>query len=189
MPAHTSHATEANTDVTFIIYDRPLATSGISFQFSENTAGERVAVLAAPEEAYTFKRKGGWTMADDRAGGLSTIGQIGVPVKDITRAVAFYRDVLGLPFLFQAGNLAFFDCDGTRLLLDGVEEAAGHASSILYFRVDDIEFATETLRMRGVEIVSEPHMIAKMPDHDLWMSFFLDSEGHTMALMAEVQPV
>ena len=128
-------------------------------------------------------------MADGKAGGLSTIGQIGVPVKDITRAVDFYRDVLGLPFLFQAGNLAFFDCDGTRLLLDGVEEAAGHESSILYFKVDDIECTTEAIRARGAEITGEPHIIAKMPDHDLWMAFFLDSEGNTMALMAEVRPV
>jgi methylmalonyl-CoA/ethylmalonyl-CoA epimerase len=123
---------------------------------------------------------------DDAFKGLSTIGQIGVPVQDVARAVAFYRDVLGLPFLFQAGDLAFFDCDGTRLLLDGVEEASGHESSILYFKVDDIATATEALRSRGVEIVGEPHMIARMPDHDLWMSFFLDSEGHTMALMAEM---
>ncbi len=124
---------------------------------------------------------------DNAFKGLSTIGQIGVPVQDITRAVAFYRDVLGLPFLFQAGNLAFFECDGTRLLLDGVEEAAGHESSILYFKVDDIERTTEAIRARGAEITGEPHMIAKMPDHDLWMAFFLDSEGNTMALMAEVR--
>ena len=120
--------------------------------------------------------------------GLSAIGQIGVPIQDQERAVAFYRDVLGLPFLFQVPNLAFFDCAGTRLLLDcGEPGATEHRSSILYFRVADIEAPTEALRSRGVEITGEPHMIAKMPDHDLWMSFFLDSEGNTMALMAEVR--
>ncbi|MCU0520822.1 MAG: VOC family protein [Anaerolineae bacterium] len=120
--------------------------------------------------------------------GLSAIGQIAVPTADQDRAVAFYRDVLGLPFLFEVPNLAFFDCAGTRLLLDrGEPGSIQHRSSILYFRVDDIEVATTALRSRGVEITAEPHLIAKMPDHDLWMSFFLDSEGNTMALMAEVR--
>jgi methylmalonyl-CoA/ethylmalonyl-CoA epimerase len=120
--------------------------------------------------------------------GLSIIGQIAVPIRDQERAVAFYRDALGLPLLFQVPNLAFFDCAGTRLLLDrGEPGSVQHRSSILYFRVADTEVATETLRSRGVEITSEPHMIAKMSDHNLWMSFFLDSEDNTMALMAEVR--
>jgi len=118
--------------------------------------------------------------------GLSEIGQINVPVRDTSRAVAFYRDVLGMTFLFRAQDLAFFDCGGVRLLLDGGAEASGQTSSILYFRVDDIQGSTGALRSRGVEIRSEPHLIAKMPDHDLWMAFFMDSEGNTMALMAEL---
>lgn len=119
-------------------------------------------------------------------GGLTRIGQINIPVRDQARAVAFYRDVLGMPFLFEVPRLAFFDCGGIRLLLDVPEgEAPKHHGSILYFHVDDLGQATEALRERGVRITSEPHLIAPMPDHDLWMSFFEDSEGNTMALMAE----
>jgi methylmalonyl-CoA/ethylmalonyl-CoA epimerase len=120
--------------------------------------------------------------------GISAIGQIAVPIKDQERAVRFYRDTLGLRFLFQVPNLAFFNCGGVRLLLDrGEPGTTRHQSSILYFLVADIQTATGTLRARGAEITDEPHVIARMADHDLWMSFFLDSEGNTMALMAEVR--
>lgn len=119
--------------------------------------------------------------------GLHRIGQINIPVHDQGRAVAFYRDVLGMRFLFEVPNLAFFDCGGIRLLLDVPQDGASdRRSSILYFQVDDIRQDTEALQGRGVRITSEPHRIATMPDHDLWMSFFEDSEGNTMALMAEV---
>jgi predicted enzyme related to lactoylglutathione lyase len=119
--------------------------------------------------------------------GLAQIGQIAVTAKDLDRAVAFYRDTLGMSFLFRVPNMAFFDCAGIRLML-GVPEAPefDHASSILYFTVDDIQQAHTTLADRGVDFRSEPHRIAKMPDHDLWMAFFRDSEGNTLALMSEV---
>jgi methylmalonyl-CoA/ethylmalonyl-CoA epimerase len=120
--------------------------------------------------------------------GLSQIGQINVRVHDLPRAMAFYRDDLGIPFLFDVPNMAFFDCAGVRLLLALPEgEGSDHPSSILYFKVDDIHGATGALRARSVKITSEPHLIARMPDHDLWMSFFLDSEGNTLALMSEVR--
>jgi methylmalonyl-CoA/ethylmalonyl-CoA epimerase len=120
--------------------------------------------------------------------GLSQIGQINVRVHDLARATAFYRDQLRVKFLFDVPNMAFFDCAGVRLLLALPEgEGSDHNSSILYFKVDDIHDATEALRARSVKITSEPHLIAHMPDHDLWMSFFEDSEGNTMALMAEVR--
>jgi methylmalonyl-CoA/ethylmalonyl-CoA epimerase len=119
--------------------------------------------------------------------GLSQIGQINIPVRDVTRAIAFYRDALGIKFLFDVPNMAFFDCGGIRLLLgipEGDEE--DHPSSILYFKVDDIQMATESLKDRGVEFTSDPHLVAKMTDHDLWMSFFIDPDGNTLAVMAEI---
>lgn len=119
---------------------------------------------------------------------LAQIGQINVPVQDLDRAIAFYRDILGLPFLFSVPNLAFFDCAGVRLLLDKPEDPAfAHPSSIIYFRVEDIRGQTTALHAQGVEVINEPELIAKMPDHDLWMSFFKDPEGNTLALMEEVR--
>jgi methylmalonyl-CoA/ethylmalonyl-CoA epimerase len=117
------------------------------------------------------------------------IGQIAVVVQDIDRAVAFYRDKLGMRFLFQAPpKLAFFDCGGVRLMLDVPEEEEfKHSASILYYKVDDIQATWATLRDRGVEFRDEPHMLARMPDHELWMTFFRDTEGNTLALMSEVR--
>ncbi len=119
---------------------------------------------------------------------LSAIGQIAIRVHDIDRAVAFYRDVLGMTFLFTAPPaLAFFDCGGVRLLLDIPEDKEfDHPSSVIYFKVGDIERDFATLVERGVEIVGKPHKIAEMPDHDLWMAFFRDSEGNVLSLMSEV---
>jgi len=125
--------------------------------------------------------------------GLGKIGQIAVPVRDLERSVAFYRDSLGMRFLFQAPpGLAFFDCDGVRLLLDlPAGEAAGEArdgsGSIIYYSVPDIQAAFETLRDRLVQFEVAPHLIAKMPDHELWMAFFRDPDGNLLALMSEVR--
>jgi methylmalonyl-CoA/ethylmalonyl-CoA epimerase len=117
---------------------------------------------------------------------LSTIGQIAIQVRQVERAVQFYRDRLGMRFLFQAPpGLAFFDAGGVRLMLSRPEGDAG-GTSVLYFKVDDIHRAVETLRGRGVRFTDEPHLIAKMDTHDLWMAFFKDSEDNTMALMSEV---
>jgi predicted enzyme related to lactoylglutathione lyase len=127
-------------------------------------------------------------MSASEAGiGIARLGQVAIPVKDVARATAFYREVLGLSFLFAAGQLAFFDCGGVRLMLDrpGNPEF-DHPSSILYFSVPDIQAAHRKLVDAGVAIVEEPHIIAPMPDHDLWMSFFRDTEGNVMALMSEV---
>jgi methylmalonyl-CoA/ethylmalonyl-CoA epimerase len=110
-----------------------------------------------------------------------------MPVKDLARAVAFYRDRLGMRFLFQAPPaLAFFDCDGVRLMLDVPEdkEFARHGS-VLYFKVEDIDAAFRDLQAAGVTFRGEPHLIAKLPDHELWMAFFDDPEGNTLALMDE----
>jgi len=118
---------------------------------------------------------------------LGTIGQISMNAHDIPRATQFYRDTLGVRFLFEAPpKMAFFDCGGVRLMLSLPEGAAyDHPGSVLYFRVDDIEKTYEELRGRGVAFESEPHLIARMPDHELWMTFFKDSEGNTLALMSE----
>ena len=118
---------------------------------------------------------------------ITAVGQIAVNVHDMGRAVAFYRDVVGLPFLFQAGpNLAFFQCGEVRLMLDIPEDErfAGQAS-VIYYRVADIDSAFEAIKERGAVVESEPHMIAKMPDHELWMAFFKDSEDNFFALMCE----
>jgi catechol 2,3-dioxygenase-like lactoylglutathione lyase family enzyme len=124
--------------------------------------------------------------APTQALSLSQIGQIAVLVKDVERAVRFYRDTLGMRFLFQAGTLAFFDCGGVRLMLDKPESPEfEHHSSIIYYRVPDIDAAHALLKTRGVAFVSEPHLIHKAADHDLYMAFFKDSEGNTLALMQE----
>jgi catechol 2,3-dioxygenase-like lactoylglutathione lyase family enzyme len=118
---------------------------------------------------------------------LSAIGQIAMPVKDLARGVEFYRERLGLPFLFQAPPaLAFFQCGSVRLMLDvPAEPEFQHPGSPLYFTVDDIELAYRDLLGRGVTFRGEPHLIARLPDHELWMAFFDDGEGNTHALMHE----
>jgi methylmalonyl-CoA/ethylmalonyl-CoA epimerase len=118
---------------------------------------------------------------------LSTIGQIAMAVKDLARAVAFYRDSLGLRFLFQVPpGLAFFDCGGVRLMIEvPPDKEFDHPGSVLYFKVDDIDSAYAELKARGVDFRDTPHLIAKMPDHELWMAFFRDGEGNTLALMCE----
>jgi methylmalonyl-CoA/ethylmalonyl-CoA epimerase len=126
-------------------------------------------------------------MTKDMGFKLSRIGQIAVTVKDVERATAFYRDKLELKFLFGAGNMAFFDCGGIRLLLGLAEKPdEAHRSSILYFHVDDIHAAHESLRSRGVVFEQEPHFVANMGKYDLWIGFFRDSEENTHGIMAEV---
>lgn len=120
--------------------------------------------------------------------GLSRIGQIAVNVRDPARATAFYRDALGLPFLFAVGPLAFFRCGETRLMLSPAESAEfDHPASILYFTVDDITGTYAALRARGVAFRDEPHVVHRAPDHELWMAFLDDTEGNTLALMSEVR--
>ena len=119
---------------------------------------------------------------------LNQIGQIFVNVEDLDRAMAFYRDILGMTFLFQAPpNMAFFDCGGIRLML-GIADRADldHPASIIYYKVEDIERIYETFKARGVEFIVKPHLVAPMPDYDLWLADFKDSEGNFLALMSEV---
>jgi methylmalonyl-CoA/ethylmalonyl-CoA epimerase len=120
--------------------------------------------------------------------GITHIGQIAVNAKDVERAAAFYQDKLGLKLLFKAPpGLAFFDCGGVRLMLSGAEKPEfDHPSSVLYFAVPDIQAAYGKLKEDGVHFEDEPHLIARMPAHDLWLTSFRDSEGNLMALMSEV---
>jgi methylmalonyl-CoA/ethylmalonyl-CoA epimerase len=117
---------------------------------------------------------------------LSSIGQIALTVTDVERAAAFYRDVLGLRHLFTVPRMAFFDCAGVRLLLGlpetGEERRPG---AIIYFRVEDIAAAAAALRARGVRFEQEPAMVARMPDHELWMAQFRDPDGNALELMCE----
>ena len=120
--------------------------------------------------------------------GISRIGQIAINAHDVERASAFYEGALGLKLLFKAPpGLAFFDCGGVRLMLTRPEKPEfDHPGSILYFAVPDIHAAHARMKENGVRFEDEPHMIARMPDHDLWMVFFRDSEGNLMGLMSEV---
>jgi len=118
--------------------------------------------------------------------GLSRIHQISMRAHDVERAVPFYRDALGLPFLFAAPpRLAFFDCDGVRLMLSTPEPGFDHPGSVLYFAVEDIRQMHETLKSRGVTFKTEPHKIATLADREVWLADFEDTEGNTLALMSE----
>jgi methylmalonyl-CoA/ethylmalonyl-CoA epimerase len=127
-------------------------------------------------------------MSRTSAFGLGRLGQISMRARDLTRAVAFYRDTLGIPFLFEVPGMAFFDLAGVRLLL-GKPEAPehDHPGSVLYFEVPSIDGAYGALEARGVTFDRPPALIARMPDHELWMAFFKDSEGNQLALMSEVR--
>lgn len=117
---------------------------------------------------------------------LSTLGQFALPVSDADRSEAFYGAALGLPKLFRFGSLVFFDCAGVRLMLEGSSKSVQAAPGVChYFKVEDIENAVAQLKSRGVVFLDAPHLIAKMPDHELWMTFFKDPDGHTLALMEE----
>jgi methylmalonyl-CoA/ethylmalonyl-CoA epimerase len=119
---------------------------------------------------------------------IESIGQVAIRARDLPAAVAFYRDVLGLEFLFEAGTLAFLMCGDVRLMLAVPEnDTVDHESSTVYFRVPDIQAAYAELSERGVSFADEPHLIAKLPDHELWMVFFRDPDGNLMGLMCEVR--
>ncbi len=118
--------------------------------------------------------------------GLSEVGQISIPVEDLERATRFYREALGMRFLFSAPNMSFFDCGGIRLMLaipEGNEFSP--PGSILYYRVQDMAIAHETLRGRGVKFVSEPHVVHATEEMELWMAFFRDVDQNFLALMCE----
>lgn len=118
---------------------------------------------------------------------MDQIAQISVNAHDLKRAEAFYRDQLGLKHLFTVPNMAFFDCGGIRLMVAIPSSAdLDHPSSILYFKVKDIQEAHQTLEARGVQFVNQPFMVAQMANYELWLAEFRDSEQNVLSLMSEV---
>lgn len=118
--------------------------------------------------------------------GLSTIGQIAITVNEVDQAIAFYRDSQGLKLLFQVPNMGFFACGGLRLMISGAEKPGEQYGSVIYFKVADIQQAFQDLSVRGVPFEGAPHLVARMPDHDLWMAFFRDPARNLLALMSEI---
>ncbi|WP_019637722.1 VOC family protein [Paenibacillus fonticola] len=119
---------------------------------------------------------------------IKNVGQIGVPVTDINRALNFYKEKLGLSLLFNTDRMAFFECDGLRLMLTLPEkEDFAHSSSVIYFQVNNIKDTYKHLVEKEVMFIDEPHVVAKMGQSETWMVFFKDTEDNTHALMSEVQ--
>lgn len=117
---------------------------------------------------------------------MSRIRQIAVSVADLEKSKTFYRDRLGIKFLFETPNLVFFDLAGIWLMLSNDPEEPARPGSVLYFEVPDIQVAHAELKQRGVEFVDEPHLIADMGSYELWMNFFKDPDGTTLAIRSEV---
>ena len=116
------------------------------------------------------------------------VGQISISVTDVDRAVEFYRDILGINFLFQVPGdnpMAFFDCSGIRLYINQPENPEHAGTSVIYFQVDSAQDAAKDLASRGVSIESEPHIIHQTENYTLWMSFFRAPDGNLMAVMSE----
>ena len=116
------------------------------------------------------------------------VGQISISVTDVDRAVEFYRDILGINFLFQVPGdnpMAFFDCSGIRLYINQPENPEHAGPSVLYFQVDSAQDSAKDLASRGVSIESEPHIIHQTENYTLWMAFFRDPDGNLMAVMSE----
>jgi methylmalonyl-CoA/ethylmalonyl-CoA epimerase len=117
---------------------------------------------------------------------LSQIGQIALPVTDVDRSENFYDKVVGLRKLYRFGDLSFFDCAGVRLMLERVTEPKDfRPQGCIYFRCADIALAMAELKRRGAAFTLGPDLIAEMDDHDLWMAFFNDPDGHILAVMQE----
>jgi len=118
---------------------------------------------------------------------LNDIGQIALTVRDLGRAKDFYQNTLGMRFLFDAGTMAFFQCGAIRLMIGLSEEAVPIGGTILYFKVSDIQKVHGVLMEKVVAFVQPPHLVARMPDHELWIAFLKDTEGNTLGLMSEVR--
>ncbi len=118
--------------------------------------------------------------------GIRSIGQVRVAVQDVDRAVAFYRDTLGMPFLFQFPGMAFFDLGDVRLMLVDPESRDFGGESVIYYRVPDIGAAHAALTERGVAFDDTPHVVHRDENHQLWMAFFRDPDANLLALMSEV---
>lgn len=119
---------------------------------------------------------------------IQKVGQIGIPVKELNRAIHFYKEKLGLSLLFNTDSMAFFDCNGLRLLLSLPEKDEFiYSSSIIYFQVENMSKTYEDLVNKNVTFIDEPHVVAKIGQTETWMVFFKDTEDNTHAFMSEVQ--
>ncbi len=118
---------------------------------------------------------------------LDTIGQIAITVDDLSRAKDFYQNILGMKFLFDAGHLAFLQCGSVRLMLTTPEKPEPRGGTILYYKVDDIHATCAAIKARGASLLEEPHLIARMPDHDLWMASLKDPADNILGIMCEVR--
>ena len=116
------------------------------------------------------------------------IAQVGIPSRDIARSLEFYRDKMGIRLVLEAPNMAFFECGGSRLMIGPAEDREPSTGFTLYFSVDEIHAAAEALAARGVIFDRGPHLVARMPKHDLWLALFRDPDENQLALMCEVRP-
>jgi methylmalonyl-CoA/ethylmalonyl-CoA epimerase len=117
---------------------------------------------------------------------LQDVAQIAITVQDLAEAKIFYRDVLELKFLFEAGTMAFFQCGSVRLMIGEAEKPSTSEGTIVYFRVANLEATAQLLESRGASLVQQPHLVARMKSHDLWLAFLKDPAGNTLGLMSEV---
>lgn len=117
---------------------------------------------------------------------LDVIGQIAITVSDLARSKDFYQNTLGIRFLFDAGPMSFLQCGSIRLALGTSTNPPAPGGTILYFRVVDIRQTYASLVAKGVKFMQEPHPIARMPDHDLWLAFLLDPDKNPIGLMSEM---
>lgn len=126
--------------------------------------------------------------ADGCRGRIRGVGQIHVTVDDIARAVAFYRDVLGLPLLFEVPgqSMAFFDCGGVRLYLGESPGDGPRSNAMIYYRVEDITAAHAVMTERGADFEHPPRAVHRDDTHELWIAACRDTEGNWVHLMSEV---
>jgi methylmalonyl-CoA/ethylmalonyl-CoA epimerase len=117
---------------------------------------------------------------------LQDVAQIALTVRNLAEAKTFYRDVLELKFLFEAGTMAFFQCGSIRLMIGEAEKPSISEGTIVYFRVADLDATAHLLESRGTNFVQKPHLVARMKSHDLCMAFLKDPAGNTLGLMSEV---
>ncbi len=120
--------------------------------------------------------------------GIEKIGQIAIAITDLEKSVVFYKDILNLELLFKVPpNLAFFNCGGTRLMMTSLQgEEKDHNTSVIYYKISDIQQATELLENRGVEFERKPQLAAKMEEHELWIGFLRDPDQNRIGIMAEL---
>lgn len=153
---------------------------------AEPIRAKKAAAKTADNDQVTERR----TMASESDKfGLSQIGQIAISVNDLERATAFYRDQLGMKYLFTANGMAFFDSNGIRLMLSRLEkQESPHVNFVVYFKVEDIQKGYKTLSERGVKFDEVPELAAKTEKFNLWLACFKDSENNQLCLMSEVSP-